>query len=126
MAPEQMDLFSSMPAWTVPMARGTDPPTSHAAAASMTPEALGAQLRSVLWALDHHSNHGTRPGGTAHEVVMVLAYGSVPAPQQSVVARRLTDLRERGLIRDTGTTRPGASNRELTVWELTDQGRKAL
>lgn len=47
-------------------------------------------------------------------------------PQQSVVARRLTDLARAGLVEDTLTSRPGTSGRLLTVWTITDEGRRRV
>lgn len=55
-------------------------------------------------------------GATAWNVVRALAGVGI---QQSVAARRCTDLRRRGLIADTGVTRPGVSGRMLTVWRAT-------
>lgn len=99
-------------------ARVTDPPTSHAAAESMQGPPLSDQQALVLRTLVECDRTGgyQHDGATAHEIVMRLAYTG-HAPQQSVVARRLTDLRDAGLIVDSGRTRPGASNRQLIVWQ---------
>jgi hypothetical protein len=112
----QPDLFST------PRARRTDPPTSKAAAEAIAP-ALGEQMRRVLWAVCEMERTGSL-GATAHEIVMRLAYTG-NAPQQSVVARRLTDLRDRGLVTDSGWTREGASARQLIAWCATEAGRQA-
>ena len=46
--------------------------------------------------------------------------------QQNVIAKRCTELRELGLIADSGHTRPGSSGRRLICWSVTDAGRVAL
>ena len=89
-------------------ARATDPATSHAA----VPDAIrlsrqcGRVLDAVLTL--HHRNS---QGATAWEVTDFLDDGT----QRSVVARRLTDLRDRGLIRNCGW-RPGPMGRDENVW----------
>lgn len=91
-------------------ARAHDPDTSRAAADSIRP-ALGAECSRVLTEVLERGNHGA----TAYEVVQALASRRV-FRDQNCVARRLTDLRDAGLIVDSGSRRPGRSNRELTVW----------
>lgn len=100
--------------------RATDPDTSRDAALSIR-ECVGDQCRLVLTSLLEAERRSGR-GATAHEIVMRLAYTG-RAPQQSVVARRLTDLRNAGLIEDTGERRPGGSGRNLIVWASTTEGR---
>lgn len=119
------DQYDLEPNHTIgPLVRATDPETSHAAAESIVP-ALGAQRRQVLWALVECERHGGMTGATAAEIVMRLAYTGA-APQQSVVARRLTDLRDLGLVVDSGETRPGTSARQLIAWASTEAGRSAV
>lgn len=43
--------------------------------------------------------------------------------QQNVVAKRLGELRELGMVRLTGETRPGSSNRHQQVFAKTERGR---
>lgn len=100
--------------------RPGDPDTSHDAAASIT-DGLSAQRRSVFDAVcdvERHNRH--RVGATAYEVQAVLAYTG-HAPQQSVIARRLTDLRDLGLVADSGVRRPGSSGRQLICWTAVDR-----
>lgn len=100
--------------------RPGDPDTSHAAAASIA-DGLSAQRRSVYDALrdvERHNPH--RAGGTAYEIQLRLAYTG-HAPQQSVIARRLTDLRDLGFVVDTGQRRPGSSGRQLICWTAVDR-----
>jgi len=105
-----------------PAARATDRPTATAAAESMTGEPRIRQADLVLTAIADEARRGN--GSTAHDVVMWCSFHR-PAhvPQQSVAARRCTDLARAGLIADTGTSRPGSSGRLLTVWTITDEGR---
>jgi hypothetical protein len=104
-----------------PGARSTDPGTSHAAARSMRDAVTGQRrlvLRAVAWA--------GRDGATAWDIVSDLTRRGIRPPDQSVAARRLTDLHQAGLIEDTGTTRSGRSNRQLIVWRLTHTGQRAV
>ena len=101
-----------------PTARESDPPTSHDAADHH--DGLSAQRRMVLAALADKGH------ATAYELLCHLATYRPIVPQQSVIARRLTDLHELGLVEDTGTTRPGSSKRRLIVWRITNDGREAL
>lgn len=104
--------------------RRTDPDTSKAAAESLDPATLSEQRRRVLWAISVVEHYGHKRGATACEIVMRLSYTG-NAPQQSVVARRCTDLCEFGYIEDSGDRRNGNSNTPLIVWRLTEAGRKA-
>lgn len=97
--------------------RPGDPDTSHAAAASIA-DGLSAQRRAVFDAVaevERRNRH--RVGATAYEVQALLAY-SGHAPQQSVIARRLSDLRDLGLVVDSGVRRPGSSGRLLICWQV--------
>lgn len=89
-------------------ARDTDPATSHAAVPDNI--RLSRQCVRVLDAVHTlHHQHGN--GATAWDVTEFLNDGT----QRSVVARRLTDLRDRGLIRCCGW-RPGPAGRNENVW----------
>lgn len=99
--------------------RATDPATSVEAGATMTGAVVNDQQRLVLDALD--LLHGTF-GVTAWEVVRWSGHNL----QQNVIAKRCTELRELGLIVDSGHTRPGSSGRRLICWTVTDAGRAAL
>ena len=120
-----MSLFDAFDAPLPDSVRPSDPDTSHAAAASIAP-VLSAQRRDVLAAAAAVADANPhRTGATAAEIVMRLAYTG-RAPQQSVVARRLSDLRDLGLVVDSGARRPGTSARALIAWQVTDAGREAL
>lgn len=79
---------------------------------------LRAQQRRVLRAVAALTN------ATAWEVWCFLSHNP-RAPQQNVIAKRLGELRELGLVRETGATRPGSSKRSLLVFEATEAGRSA-
>lgn len=95
-----------------PRTRRSDPQTSRDAAASLTPEALGREQGRVLRAISMHAGEAIRD-----QVAMYLS------ADRSCVSRRITDLRDLGLVEDSGRTRPGPSGRQQTVWCLTDAGR---
>jgi len=85
-----------------PKARAADPWTSHAAAASMEGPA-GEHCRAILGVL-------WRPM-TCYRIATLTGLDHV------AVARRMGELRDRNLVRDTGETAPGASGRQCTLWE---------
>jgi len=95
--------------------RHADPVTSRAAAESLTPEALGKEQGRVLRAISMHAGEANRD--------QVASYLSA---DRSCVSRRITDLRDSGLVEDTGRTRPGPTGRQQTVWALTDAGRRRV
>lgn len=95
-------------------ARTTDPDTSHAAAASLTPETLRETqiaVRSCLMAF-----------GDMHHERLVETYQGVYAergwPQQSEsgLRTRTKELTESGLVRNTGRTITLPSGRQSIVW----------
>lgn len=102
-----------------PVARGasraSDPATSRDAGRSMSGAVLRVQQRQVLRAV---AWLGT---ATSYEVHRHLGY----RVQQNVAVKRLGELRELGLVRETGATRPGSSKRSLLVFEATEDGRSA-
>lgn len=94
-------------------ARTSDPATSHAAASldhtSMRLQVL-EQLRLLVDA--------GCDGATTYELQRGLRDRGIDKEQGSI-ARRVTDLRDAGLVVDTGRTRPGAYERvEQTVWTV--------
>lgn len=90
-------------------ARRSDPQTSRDAAASMTGAHLSRQQGQILELVREWGDI------TAAEIARATGH----TIQQSVAARRLTDLRDLGLIEDTGVTRPGNTGRMCTVWAPT-------
>jgi hypothetical protein len=115
MTAEQLTLDPSPPlAWApgTGTARHADPATSREAAKSMA-EVIGAEQQRVLDALRLLT--ALDQPTTAGRVTTLLG-----DRQRSCVARRITDLRVAGLVRDSGETfredRKGA--RSETLWEL--------
>lgn len=95
--------------------RSTDPRTSHVAGRTLFGSILRDQQRLVLGAVAHL---GTATAWEVHSKVCTLV-------QQNVVAKRLGELVELGMVRPTGATRPGSSHRNQTVYEVTEAGRAA-
>lgn len=118
---EQLDLF------TAPVTRGAsrrnDPWTSKAAARSMSGAALSSQQQLVLSAVTDAAKRLDLNCASAYEVTRWLG---VRSPQQSVVARRLTELLDRGFVEDTGVARPGSSGRLCRCYRVTPAGNRWL
>lgn len=91
--------------------RPTDPQTSRDAAASIAP------VVNVECARVYDAVRDLGGSATAYEVTVRLRMAGIDR-QQNCVVRRLRDLANNGLLRDTGRTRPGATNRQLIVWEV--------
>lgn len=117
-----MTLFDSL---TPDHVRTTDPDTSHAAVPSA--ERLNAQC-SLVWAMVR-----TLTPCTAWEVTerlnrkLLAEHALTGRPpeelhlwQQNVVARRLRDLADRGLIVDSGERREGHYRKPLIVWAVVE------
>jgi hypothetical protein len=112
---DQLDFFAH--------ARDTDPDTSHKGAEDVRPR-LGKQCARWLSVLrDYEDKRGE--GATAWDLIRWQWNGVDLMPQQNVVARRLTDLRDLGLIYDTGGRRKGGHGSQLIVWTRTYAGRNA-
>lgn len=90
--------------------RHIDPITSAAAAESIRP-ALGAECSRVLEVIRE------RRSATQWEIKQHLASAGVER-DGNCIARRCTDLRDAGLIVESGETRPGRTGRQQTVWVL--------
>lgn len=93
------------PAENPALARRTDPATSHAAAAGVTPM-LGQLQQQVLDALK------AAPGGlTTYEI------GEITGIERDTVSPRLPGLVKAGLVIDSGETRiPAGRKRAGIVW----------
>lgn len=94
--------------------RITDPDTSRDAARSLDRNADCMAVLAALCFLQH---------ANAYELTVRLNRGE-RVWAQNCVARRLTDLRDNGLIRDSGDRRPGSSNRAQIVYAPTDRGAR--
>lgn len=93
------------PAFDFTLARKTDPVTSKAAASAAQAFAAG-HCRQIL---DSLREHGPQ---TKDELARHTGLDSV------AVARRMAQLRDQLLVRDSGLTRPTVTGRAATVWEL--------
>lgn len=80
--------------------RRSDPPTSVAAAESMDEQTLHVELRRVLAVIDDAGTYGA----TAGEVTAALRADGFTRERGSI-ARRITDLRQHGHVRDSGRVR---------------------
>lgn len=100
--------------WTPPAARNSDPPTSHQAAARH-PALRRLDRRRVLMA-----HHLIPEGMTDHELAANL--GGL----QTSLGKRRGELRDLGLIENSGTTRPAPSGSPAIVWKITAAGMEAV
>ncbi len=94
---------------TAPLARQTDPWTSHAAAARVG-EFGASHIDIILACL---AKHGPQ---TIDEIAKRTPLNSVQ------IARRLADCEKRLLAEPTGTCRPSASGRMERVWNIRGLG----
>lgn len=78
------------------------------------PPRYGKQAAAVLANL--RRLEGELGGCTAWDLYLRWESDAPHPPQQNVIARRLTDLAEQGLVRATGHDRVGGYGREITVW----------
>lgn len=97
-------------------ARRTDPPTSHAAAAALTPDTLRKSQAEVLNILRQGPMHDQRIAATA------LAWHSKQSP--SGLRTRRAELVAAGLVEDSGRRETLPSGRGSVVWRLTAKGRE--
>jgi DNA-binding transcriptional ArsR family regulator len=91
-----------------PVARSTDPGTSWAAAHDATPKAPTHRAR-VLQALR------SIPGGlTDYELAELVGL------QQNSAGKRRGELRDAGLVEDSGRRRPAPSGSKAIVWKVVE------
>jgi hypothetical protein len=101
------DLFS----WGLgPGARPTDPETSHSAA-NLYPRLRGADRRRVLLVHERHPQ-----GLTDFELAAIVGR------QQTSAGKRRGELRDMGLIEDSGFRRAAPSMSPAIVWRITYYG----
>lgn len=109
--------------------RQTDPVTSRGAGRSMSGEVLKDQQALVLGAIATLARWGRTCTAWElwcyFETNFVTVSGEAPlrTPKENVISKRLGELRELGMVRETGETRPGSSHRHQMVFTLTDAGR---
>jgi hypothetical protein len=102
------DLF----AWGLgPDPRHTDPDTSHAAARMYKRLRSADRQRALII-------HSRRPGGLTD-----FELGAAMMRQQTSAGKRRGELRDMGLIEDSGLRRPAPSRASAIVWRITAYGR---
>lgn len=84
--------------------RSTDPDTSQAAAESLDPRALGARCQELYELIWHHGGLAT------HQLVAITGY------DRGNTARRITDLKQAGWIKDSGRRAIGPTGRRSIIW----------
>jgi hypothetical protein len=89
------------------LARGSDPITSHEAAASVRGAVSARLYRLILWALSRHPE-----GLICSEIVVMVC------EQWNTISPRLKPMRKVYLIHDSGEMRTGPSGRRQIVWKL--------
>ena len=96
-----------------PNVRTTDPDTSRKAA-ERTPSLRAHDRRSALLALRDHPE-----GLTDFEL------GDLIDRQQTSAGKRRGELRDLGLVRDSGARRASPSGSSAIVWQITEAGKEA-
>lgn len=88
------------------LARANDPITSLDAAASFNPTKMQGK---VLEAIRHL-------GPCIYDDVLIYCEGKHGIRSSSSVSSRFNELEKKGLIVNTGTTKPGRSGKQQRVW----------
>lgn len=101
------------PLWA-PIARNSDPTTSHAAAEHAALKA-GTNRAIALRALAEAGSQGL----TDFELARVTSI------QQTSIGKRRGELARIGLVESAGITRPSPSGSPAIVWRITAKGREA-
>jgi hypothetical protein len=96
-----------------PNVRATDPDTSHRAAAR-APSLRAHDRRAALLILADNPE-----GLTDFEV------GALMCRQQTSAGKRRGELRDLGLVRDSGARRASPSGSSAIVWVITEAGKEA-
>ena len=92
-----------------PRVRNTDPDTSAEAAESLSERSLGARCQELYELIANFRN-----GLTTHDLVNITGY------DRGNTARRITDLKQAGWIRDSGRRRRSTTGRKSIVWTATE------
>ena len=87
---------------TQPGSRNSDPMTSHVAA---------DKAKRFVW------DHKEQILGVLFRPMNCYLISQLTGLDHVAVARRMGELRDAGLVRDTGLTDPGPNGRECTLWE---------
>lgn len=105
----QADLFDGV-TFGEPLARRTDPETSHKAAKRMIPRA-GTDRMAVLLEL-----YKRRAGLTDYDLARLLGR------QQNSMGKRRGELRDAGFVEPTEHRRPAPTGSPTIVWRITKAG----
>jgi transcriptional regulator with XRE-family HTH domain len=119
----------------VPVARTTDPETSHEAAASVTEITVSATRLAILQYLDRFHDHDYYQrdiyGHCAAEACIdeaiadhLRAFGKL-ASRSGVSTRRL-ELQRAGYVEDSGCFGVTKGGRRAIAWRITDKGKEAI
>jgi len=99
--------------WTPPNVRMSDPDTSRKAAAR-APSLRAHDRRQALAA------HRAHPEGLTD-----FELGDLIGRQQTSAGKRRGELRDLGLVRDSGARRASPSGSSAIVWMITEAGKEA-
>lgn len=113
MMAHQLDIFSQPPSFSPPVARSSDPETSHAAARDATMSASAGRLL----ALRTLSERGPR---TDFELAEITGW------QQTSIGKRRGECAAAGLVEKTEQRRPSPSGSSAIVWKITAAGYEFL
>lgn len=108
----QLAFEDVLPAFSAPLTRAEDCPTSIMAAGMQWPWRLRAGRLLALAAL---AKHGPL---TDYELA------AITGRQQNSIGKRRTELTQAGVVRSTGLTRAAPSGAPATVWALTEDGQR--
>src|SRR4249920_2245228 len=97
------------------LARSADPPTSHAAAERLDAGRAGTVRRRLLAQFVRY------PSLTADEATSAAGFDASDGAW-----KRVSDLKNLGLVEATGETRAGSSGRQQQVLRATEAGREAM
>lgn len=117
MPTEQPTLFDLM---VQPVARTSDPETSHAAAASITPATLRASHEAII-ELMTLIGYGTDEY-ICNQYELLRNMHAWPRQSQSGIRTRRHELTNAGIIIDSGQRAPTISGRLAIVWEIALHG----
>lgn len=95
--------------------RPTDPRTAREAGKQLSPVTVNTRCSRYLVVVAEAG----RKGATRDEIASAVG---AQGAEDRALSRRLTDLRQAGLVKDSGRTRTSESCREQIVWTCTDRG----
>lgn len=121
---EQMDIFGQMEivgTQVTPVARTSDPVTSHAAAASIPSDRIRKRQRAVLLILKAAGPSTDEQIALRYALVETSEAGHFPPQSPSGLRTRRSELHRAGYVKDAGEKRKLKSGRLGIVWEASDE-----